>query len=52
MAEVARTVQVAKEMAGCGIEVLEISETRWKWVGSRTLQSGERVVYAGGEEVQ
>ena len=45
-------MQVAKEMAGYGIEVLEMCETRWKWVGSRTLQSGKRLVYAGDEEVQ
>ena len=35
MAEATRTAQVAKEMAEYGIEVLGISETRWKGMGSR-----------------
>ena len=39
-------------MVGCGIEVLGISETRWKWIGSRTLQGSERVAYVGDEGVQ
>ncbi|CAH3164706.1 unnamed protein product [Pocillopora meandrina] len=36
-------------MVGCGIEVLGISETRWKGMGSRTLQGSERVAYVGDE---
>ena len=52
MAEATRTAQVAKEMAGYGIEVLGISESRWKGMGSTTLQGGERVVYVGDDEVQ
>ena len=38
MAEATQTAQVAKEMAGYGIEVLGISESRWKGMGSTTLQ--------------
>ena len=45
MAETTRAGQVAKEMNEDGIEVLRISETRWKGMGSVTLQSGEEVVY-------
>ena len=41
-----------QEMVGCGIEVLGISETRWKGMGSRTLQGSERVAYVGDEGVQ
>ena len=51
MAEGTRTAQVAKEMAEYGIEVLGMSETRWKGMGSTTLQSGMKVVYVGDEEV-
>ena len=43
---------MAKEMAGYGIEVLGIRETRWEWMGLSTLQGGEKVVYVGDEEVQ
>ena len=32
--------------------MLGISETRWKGIGSVTLQSGEKVVYVGNDEVQ
>ena len=39
MAETNRAVQVAKEMKEYGIEVLGISETRWKGMGSVTLHS-------------
>ena len=45
MAEAIRTAQVAQEMAEYGIEVLGISETRWKEMGSVTMQSAETVVY-------
>ena len=43
MVEATRTTQVAKEMAEYGIEVLRISETRWKGMGSTTLQSGVKL---------
>ena len=36
LAEATRTAQVAKEMADHGTEVLGISETRWKGMGSAT----------------
>ena len=52
MAEITRTAQVAKAMAKHGIEVLGISETRWKGIGLTTLQSGVKVVYVGDEEVR
>ena len=52
MAEATRTAQMAKEMPEYGIEVLGVSETRWKGMGSTTLQSGVKVVYVGDEEVQ
>ena len=52
MAETTRAGQVAKEMNEDGIEVLGISETRWKGTGSVTLQTGEKVVYIGNNEVQ
>ena len=32
--------------------MLGISETRWKGLGSATLQSGVKVVYVGDEEVR
>ena len=32
--------------------MLEISEARWKGMGSVTLQSGEKVVYVGNDEVE
>ena len=51
MAETTLAGQVAKEMKGYGIEVLGISETRWKGTGSVTLQSGEKMVYVGNDEV-
>ena len=51
MAEAKRKAKVAKEMAGCGIS-LRISETKWKGMGSRTLQGSEKVVNVGNEEVQ
>ena len=44
MAEATQAGQVAKEMKEFGIEVPGISETRWKDIGSVTLQSGEKVV--------
>ena len=50
--EATRTAQVATEMAEYGFEAPGISETRWKWVGSTTLQSGAMVVYVGDNEVQ
>ena len=43
---------MAKEMAGYGIEVLGIRETRWEGMGLSTLQGGEKVAYVGDEEVQ
>ena len=49
MAETTRTAQVAKEMAGYGIELLGISESRWKGMESTTRS--ERVVYVGDDEV-
>ena len=47
LAETTRAGQVAKEMKEYGIEVLGISETRWKGTGTVTLQSGEKMVYVG-----
>ena len=44
--------QSAKVMKEYGIEVLGMSEARWKGTGSVTLQSGEKVVYVGNDEVQ
>ena len=52
MAEMTRAGQLAKAMKAYGIEMLGISETRWKGMGSVTLQSGEKVVYVGNDEVQ
>ena len=52
MAEMTQAGQLAKVMKEYGIEVLGISETRWKGMGSVTLQSGEKVVYVGNDEVQ
>ena len=53
MAETTWAGQVAKEMKEYGIEVLGISEARWKGKGfSVTLQSGEKVVYVANDEVQ
>ena len=49
MAEATRTAQVAKEMVAYGIEILGLSETRWTGMGSLTLGSGEKVVYAGDD---
>ena len=49
MAEATRAGQVAKKIVGNGIEVLSISEARWKGMGSVTMQSGETVVYSGDE---
>ena len=48
MAEATRTAQVFKEMAAYGIEILGLSETRWRGMGSVTLGSGEKVVYVEG----
>ena len=44
MGETTRARQVPKEMKEYGVEVLGISETRWKATGSVTLQSVEKVV--------
>jgi len=52
MAEMTGAGQLAKAMKEYGIEVLGISETKWKGTGSVTLQSGEKVVYVGNDEVQ
>ena len=49
MAEATRTAQVAKEVAEYGIEVLGISETRWKGMGSTTVKSGVTVAYIDEE---
>ena len=50
--ETTQAGQSAKVMKEYGIEVLAISEARWKGMGSVTLQSGEKVVYVGNDEVQ
>ncbi|KAL9972828.1 hypothetical protein ACROYT_G019208 [Oculina patagonica] len=50
--EATRTALVAKEMAEYGIDIQGISQTRWKWMGSATLQSGKTVVYVGDDEMQ
>ena len=50
--ETTRAGLLAKVMKEYGIEVLRISQTRWKGTGSVTLQSGEKVVYVGNDEVQ
>ena len=52
MAETTQAGQSAKVMKEYGIEVLEIFEARWKGMGSVTLQSGEKVVYVGNDEVK
>ena len=52
MAGTTRAGQVAKAMKEYRIEVIGISETRWKGTRSVTLQSGEKVVYVGNDEVQ
>ena len=39
-------------MAEYGFEAPGICETRWKGMGSITLQSGAKVVYVGDDEVQ
>ena len=52
MLETTRAGLLNKVMKEYGIEVLGISETRWKGIGSVTLQSGEKVVYVGNDEVQ
>ena len=52
MAKTTRAGQIAKEINEYGIEVLGIGETRWKGTGSVTLQSGEKVVCIGNDEVQ
>ena len=52
MVETTQAGQSAKVMKEYGIEGLEISEARWKGTGSVTLQSGEKVVYIGNDEVQ
>ena len=52
MAEITRARQVAKAMKEYGIEVLGISETRWKGTAQVILQSGDKVVYVGNDEVQ
>ena len=52
MAETTRAGQLAKAMKEYGIEVLAISEAKWKGMGSVTLQSGEKVVYVGNDEVE
>ena len=52
MAETTQAGQSAKVMKEYRIEVLEISEARWKGMGSVTLQSGEKVVYVGNDEVK
>ena len=41
MTEATRTAQVAKEMAGYGIEVQGISETKWKGMGSTILRASQ-----------
>ena len=43
---------MAKKLVEYGIEVLEIKESRWKGMGSVTLQSGGTVVHLGDDEVQ
>jgi len=50
-AKVTRPGQVVKRMVDYGIEVLGISQARWKGMGSVTLQSGETVVYSGDDKV-
>ena len=52
MVETTQAGQSAKVMKEYAIEVLEISQARWKGMGSVTLQSGEKVVYVRNDEVQ
>ena len=52
MAEGTRAGQLAKEMLDYEIEVLGISEARWKGMASVTLQSGKTVVYSGDHVVR
>ena len=49
MAKTSRVAQVATEMKIYGIEILGISESRWKGMGSMRLQSGEWIVYVGDD---
>ena len=51
MAETTRAGQDAKKMKEYGIDVLGISETRWKGKGTMTLWSGEKMAYVGNDEV-
>ena len=51
MAETSRAAQVAKEMRTYGLEILGISESRWKGMGSMRLQTGEWIIYIGDEDV-
>ena len=51
MAEATRTAQVTKEMAEYGIEVVGISETRWKGMASTTLQCDVKVVLVEYDKV-
>ena len=51
IAEATRGGQVANDIKEYGIEGLGISETRWKWTGSVTLQSEEKLEHLGKDEV-
>ena len=51
MIEISKTAQVANEMRGYGIEILGLSETRWKGIGELKLQSGETIMYSGNNDV-
>ena len=44
MAETSRVAQVAREMKTYGIKIPGISESRWKGMGSMSLQSGGWIV--------
>ena len=50
MTETTWAKQVAREMKEYGIEVLGVSETRWKGTGSVTLRSGVKVEYLGNDD--
>ena len=47
-----KTAQEATGIKDYGIDVLGRSGSRWKGMGSVTLQSGETVVYVGDDKVQ
>ncbi|XP_071153731.1 craniofacial development protein 2-like [Mytilus edulis] len=52
MEDISKAAQVAKEMKNNGMDILGISESRWKGAGETKLQSGDTVIYVGDDEHQ